>query len=112
MSNKRPVLLPYPKALEFTGGVFNIQDKIAIFAAKAGRNAVLPQMIRLRNYISQVTHVDCSLKTDYDQSSTSGICFNCSEAVKNQGYEIKITPKRIEIVFSDAAGSFYAVCTV
>lgn len=112
MNNKRPVLLPYPKALEFTGGVFNIQDKIAIFAAKAGRNAILPQMIRLKNYISQIVHVDCSLKTDYSESSISGIFFNCSETVKNQGYEIKITPERIEIAFSDAAGSFYAVCTV
>lgn len=112
MKSKLPVLLPYPKSLEFSDGVFKLGSGVNIISEAKDRNCVFSQMEVLSHSIFESTSVVCRLRAVDNADDAVGIVFKYNSLCRKQGYKITITASKIEISFSDAPGSFYAVCTL
>lgn len=112
MNSKAPILLPYPKSLEFSDGVFKIGSGVDIITETKDRDCVFPQMEMLSQSIFESTSAVCRLKTVSNTDDAAGVVFKYKSSCRKQGYEISVTASKIEISFSDAPGSFYAVCTL
>lgn len=104
-SSAEITLLPKPTSLELKEGSFAIKEGLQFSAnLEEQQNAVED----LKTYITKTTDFDASLK----DGNEAVISFEKKESLQPEAYELVVSPKKIQISASDAAGYFYGVQTL
>lgn len=109
-----PVLLPSPRSLRFTGGLYTLHDNSLILLGSHHPQALFFSAVRVREAL-RTNHFP---KMEIYAGSTIqpervGITLRLDPQLNTepQGYDLKITPAGIVIDARDEPGLFYACCT-
>ncbi|MES1250241.1 MAG: glycoside hydrolase family 20 zincin-like fold domain-containing protein, partial [Chitinophaga rupis] len=106
------VLIPAPQHIEATGGRFVLDKRTIIYSDSAPSRAEK----WLRSYLSENYHLENKgvkvLKgLDTGNRTVIAIITRKDSSIPNEGYRLKISPKRITLTGS-GAGVFYGVQTL
>ena len=107
-------LLPIPRLLEFHDGNYKLDSgkRIALLGAPA--QELLFSAQRLHNILceQQIEWTFAATATGNPQEIGATLRVDSTRVKNAEGYELAITPNRIEIVAGSPRGIFYGVCTL
>ena len=113
--SKSPILLPTPRHLEPRAGFLKLESdkRIALLGAPAAD--LLFSAERLEQALRDQMHAEWTLAataTGAPDGIGAVLRVDPTRAQERDGYELDITPERIELVAGTPRGIFYAVCSL
>ena len=109
-----PILLPTPRNLKLTGGIYTLHDKCLILLDNNHPQSLLFSALRIGNALFANHYPKMEIyASSAIQPESVGITLRLDSHIntKLQGYKLKITPAGISIEARDEPGLFYACCT-
>lgn len=105
-------LLPHPRTLTVTEGLFRIPAKGNIVLSDAENRDVLPAARKLQLATLQVLQLHLPLSIGPRPSRKSAYNFSYNRLLPAQAYEIEVGADGIVITYSSPEGAYYAVATL
>lgn len=105
-------LLPQPKTLTLTHGIYRIPVNGKIVIAGTGETEILPAVRRLQQTASQVLHVNLSLSVGTRAIVKPAFTFILNSVLALQAYGIDVEENGITVTYSSPQGAYYAVATL
>ncbi|CAH1215706.1 hypothetical protein PAECIP111892_04162 [Paenibacillus auburnensis] len=105
-------LLPRPRSLTVTGGLFRIPAKGSIVLNDAENRDILPAARKLQQVTSQALRLELPLSIGPRPSRLSAYNFSYNQLLPAQAYEITAGADGIVISYSSPEGAYYAVATL
>lgn len=108
MNNIKPLLLPFPKKINFFEGNNFLKNNIRISIASEGKEQLFNIALKLKKVLVETVKEEVSILAD----KRGDIIFLYDERLSEEAYTININMDCIEIAYSNYAGAFYAVSTL
>jgi hexosaminidase len=95
-------ILPKPNNMALAESSFLLKDNLTIgYTDESQKNAA--------NHLEQAIQEIASLQAKVSEGSSAKIVFTNAESLQPEAYKLTVTPKKVTIAASDAAGYFYGV---
>jgi len=110
-----PILLPTPRNLRLTGGLYTLQDKSLILLDTNHPQSLFFSALRVGDALNAYHYPKMEIyASSAIQLESVGISLRLDPQLKTepQGYKLKITTAGIAIEARDEPGLFYACCTL
>lgn len=114
MSPNQIVLLPCPRQFEAWDGTLSLRHGARI-VCQGGSQTLFPIAERLQEAVWETQGMEWNLwagSAEGDPLAQAVLTLDVSAAIPPQGYRLQITPQRVNLTASDAAGLFYGVMTL
>ncbi|UQZ35035.1 glycoside hydrolase [Paenibacillus sp. PK3_47] len=105
-------LLPYPRRLTASGGIFTIPVNGSIILAAEEDRGILYAARRLKAVILQALQLSLPLSVGTRPNTVSACSFSYNLALPSQAYEIRVDAGGIFITYGSQAAANYAVTTL
>ena len=115
LDNKLPILLPTPRHLEPRAGFLKLESDKRIALLGAQPEELIFSGQRLQQALHDQVHLDWTLAATATGSPTeigAVLRLDSTRPQNRDGYDLAITPDRVEAVAGTPRGIFYAVCTL
>lgn len=97
------IVIPYPANTTIEKGHFHFQKQITLYAPEKESSYLHALENELEVYNVSVV---------YTKVNIASVCFLFNTSIGAEGYQIIITPKKIEVRAADESGFFYAIQTI
>ena len=114
MSTNGLVLLPQPRQIKVLDGTFVLHQGARI-VCQGEPQSLFPIAARLQQAVWETQGMEWNLwagSAEGDPLAQAVLTLDASASIPPQGYRLQITPQRVHLTASDAAGLFYGVMTL